>query len=98
MSNNLYNTLGLANRARKLVSGESIIKAIENKKAYLVFIAEDASENTKKKYIDKCNYYGVDYVVYGDSDTLSKAIGKSRVAVAIIESGFALNIKKKLGG
>ena len=53
--------LGLAMRARKLATGESALKAVQSQQAHLVFIASDASDNTKKKYIDKCTYYHVDY-------------------------------------
>ena len=47
--------LGLAMRARKLATGESALKAVQSQQAHLVFIASDASDNTKKKYIDKCS-------------------------------------------
>lgn len=42
--------LGLMQRASKLITGEElVVKAIQNKKAYHVIIASDASENTRKK-------------------------------------------------
>lgn len=42
--------LGLANRARKVVSGEDlVIKEIRNARAKLVLLTEDASSNTAKK-------------------------------------------------
>ena len=44
--------LGLAMRARKLATGESALKAIQSQQARLVLIASDASDYTKKKYID----------------------------------------------
>lgn len=54
--------LGLANRARKVVSGEDlVIKEIRNARAKLVLLTEDASANTAKKVSDKCNYYKVPY-------------------------------------
>ena len=52
--NNIYNFLGLAFRANKVITGESVLKGIRSKRVDLVIIASDASENTKKKYIDKC--------------------------------------------
>ncbi len=63
--------LGLAMRARKLATGESALKAVQSQQAHFVFIASDASDNTKKKYIDKCTYYHVDYYVAGTSEELS---------------------------
>ena len=68
--------LGLAMRARKLATGESALKSIQSDKAHLVLIASDASDNTKKKYIDKCTYYQVDYYIAGTSEELSNSVGK----------------------
>ena len=79
--------LGLAMRARKLATGESALKAVQSQQAHLVFIASDASDNTKKKYIDKCTYYHVDY--YGKIN---------RMAIAVLDAGFAKSMKSKLGG
>ena len=61
--------LGLAMRARKLATGESALKAVQSQQAHFVFIASDASDNTKKKYIDKCTYYQVDYYIAGNCGT-----------------------------
>ena len=91
--------LGLAMRARKLATGESALKAVQSQQAHLVFIASDASDNTKKKYIDKCTYYHVDYYVAGTSEELSNSVGKiNRMAIAVLDAGFAKSIKSKLGG
>ena len=98
MSNNFYGTLGLASRARKIVDGETLIQSIRAKKVHFVIIANDASENTKKKITDKCKTYHVDYVIYSDSIALSNAIGKdNRVAIGIIDSGFSKKIKNEIG-
>ncbi len=44
------NLLGLAMRAGKLVTGEELtLKDIRANKAKFVFVAQDASENTRKK-------------------------------------------------
>ena len=48
MNKQYLNILGLANAARKIVTGETLIKKIRAKKVSLVLIAENASENTKK--------------------------------------------------
>jgi len=43
--------LGLAARAGRIVSGEfTVEKEVKSGRAYLVLIAEDASENTRKKF------------------------------------------------
>ncbi|WP_071459481.1 YlxQ family RNA-binding protein [Bacillus massilinigeriensis] len=83
--------LGLANRARKTISGEELaVKEIRNGKAKLVLLSRDASVNTQKKILDKCNYYRVPYRFVEDRYTLGGAIGKeARVVVALLDDGFA---------
>ncbi|MBR3841389.1 MAG: ribosomal L7Ae/L30e/S12e/Gadd45 family protein [Erysipelotrichales bacterium] len=97
--NNVVNLIGLATRARKIVTGEMVLNAIRNHSAKLVVIAEDASDNTKKKLIDKCTFYNVEYVFIESSAILSHAIGKNnRMAIAINDLGFAEKIKNYLKG
>lgn len=74
------------------------IEAIRNKKAKLVLYASDASANTKKKVVDKANFYGVEAIEVEDSQTLSDSVGKSgRMVIAILSDGFAKKMKEKLG-
>lgn len=97
--NNFFNTLGLASRARKIVTGEILIKKIRANEVYFVIIANDASDNAKKKLTDKCTSYNVEYVITSNISELSKAIGKNnRVAIGIEDAGFAKNLKEKIGG
>ena len=52
--------LGLAAKAGKVVSGEFATEnAVKSGKAFLVLTAEDASNNTRKKFNDMCTYYEV---------------------------------------
>ena len=51
--------LGLAARARELVTGELVLNDIRRKRVFLVLIAADASASTAKKVQDKCTHYGV---------------------------------------
>ncbi|NDL66319.1 50S ribosomal protein L7ae [Clostridiales bacterium F-3ap] len=86
--------LGLCMKAGKLVSGEfSAMDAIKSRKAFLTVMASDASENTKKRFRDKCAYRGIPIVEYGDKEALGRAVGKEgRAVLAILEEGFATNI------
>lgn len=86
-----FQLLGLAARARKVISGEElVIKEIRSGKAKLVLLASDASANTAKKIQDKCTYYNVEYRVFGDRYDLGHATGKeTRVSLAIMDAGFA---------
>ena len=92
--------LGLAKRAGKIVSGEfSTEKAIKEKKAKLVIVSEDASNNTKKLFTNKTNFYNVPLVFYGDKDSLGHGIGcEMRTSIGILDEGLANAIIKKLGG
>ncbi len=95
---NLNGLLGLAVRARKIASGDSVLKSIQNKNAKLVLICEDTGNNTKKKIVDKCTYYKVPYE-FIDSVVLNQAIGEyNKKAVAILDEGFAKKLQTCLKG
>lgn len=90
--------LGLALRAGKLESGdEGVMKAIRSGSARLVIVATDASENAKKKYRDKCEYYGVPLLSAFDRRQLGRSVGKpERVAVAVTDTGLSELVRKSL--
>ncbi|MCE5168099.1 ribosomal L7Ae/L30e/S12e/Gadd45 family protein [Paenibacillus profundus] len=87
----LMSQLGLSRRAGKLVTGdENVMKAIRSKQARLVFVAGDASENTKKKFRDKCHSYSVPLVIGFDRMMLGESLGKAeQVVLAVTDHGFA---------
>ncbi|MEH7335587.1 YlxQ family RNA-binding protein [Neobacillus drentensis] len=89
--NQWMSLLGLANRARKIISGEELsVKEIRSGKAKLILLSADASQNTTKKITDKCNSYEVPYKLVENRFLLGQAIGKeARVVVAIMDDGFA---------
>jgi ribosomal protein L7Ae-like RNA K-turn-binding protein len=89
--NQWMSLLGLANRARKIISGEELsVKEIRNGKAKLILLSADASANTTKKITDKCKSYEVPYKLVEDRHLLGRAIGKeARVVVAVLDDGFA---------
>ena len=94
----LLSLLGLATKAGKLASGEFQTEtAVKDGSAKLVLVAEDASENTKKLFKDKCSYYRVPVYIVGTKEALGAAIGKEyRASVAVLEEGFAKAIQKKM--
>ena len=51
--------LGLAYRANKIKFGETVLENI--KTCQYLFIADDASDKTKERYIKKCDYYNIPY-------------------------------------
>ena len=92
--------LGIAMKAGKVASGEFQSEdAIVHGTAGFVIIAEDASDNTKKKFMDKCNYRGIRYEIFGNKDELGRLIGKNeRSVVAITDDDFSTQFIKRFGG
>ena len=59
--------------------------------------AEDASDNTKKKFSDMCKYYQVPFACYSQKELLGHGIGKEfRASLAVLDGGFAKAIEKQL--
>ena len=90
--------ISLATKAGKTASGEFCTeKEIKTGMAVLVIVAEDASENTKKKFQNMCEFYEEPIYFYGDKDTLGHAMGKEfRASLAVTDPGFAKGIAKHL--
>jgi ribosomal protein L7Ae-like RNA K-turn-binding protein len=90
--------LGLALRAGKLASGdEGVLKAVRSGTAKIVFVASDASDNAKKKYKDKCVFYGVPFSEEFERRELGHSIGKAeRVVVAVTDEGLSELVRKSL--
>ena len=86
----ILSLVGLATRAGKTASGEFCTeKEVKTGRAALVIVAGDASENTKKKFRDMCEFYEVPIYFYKDKDTLGHAMGKEfRASLAILDRRF----------
>ncbi|RGV93346.1 50S ribosomal protein L7ae [Ruminococcus sp. AF14-10] len=90
--------IGLATKAGKTVSGEFMTeREAKARRAYLVIVAGDASENTKKNFRNMCEYHKVPICFYGDKESLGHAMGKQfRASLAVLDEGFAKGILKKI--
>lgn len=90
--------LGIAAKSGRVESGEfSVEKAVKGGKAYLVIVAQDASDNTKKMFRNMTDFYGVPMYEYGDKETLGHFIGKSfRASLAVTDEGLAHSIEDKM--
>ena len=90
--------IGLAMKAGRTASGEFCTeKEVKSGNAELVIVAGDASDNTKKKFKNMCDYYHVPVCFYGDKDTLGHAMGKQfRASLAVLDEGFAKGIRKHI--
>lgn len=86
----VLNSLGLALKAGKLVSGEdAVIHAMQTNQTKLIFLASDASIQAKDKFEKKAFFYGVQIIELFNAEELSKSIGKlHRKAIAICDEGF----------
>jgi len=84
--------IGLAKKANKVDHGADKVRdMIRRSRVKLAVIASDASENTKKKIVDSCNYYRTDSIkIEIESTELGKAIGAkgSAAVIAICDPGF----------
>lgn len=90
--------IGMASRAGKTASGEyQTEKCVKSGRAYLTVTAEDASDNTKKKFSDMCTFYDVPMLVFGTKEELGRWTGKTyRASICILDEGFAKSLLKKV--
>ena len=91
----ILNNLGLCKRAGGLISGsELVIEGIRAKKVLYVFLANDASDNTKKKILDKSKYYNVEVCSNYSSLELSQSIGVvGKMVIGITNKDFLKILK-----
>ena len=90
--------LGLAARSRNVASGGFATEnAVKSGKAYLVIVPEDASDNTKKKFRNMCEFYEVPFYQFGEKEAIGHSMGKQeRTSLAVTDEGFADSIRKHL--
>lgn len=96
MQNKLLTMLGFAIKSGNLVSGENTVEIfMPKRKVSLLIIAEDASENTKDKFVSMAERYNVPYLIYGTREELSHAIGKfNRTVIGLTNKKFSREIKR----
>lgn len=90
--------ISLATKAGKTASGEFCTeKEVKTGRAALVIVAGDASDNTKKKFKNMCEFYQVPIYFYQDKVSLGHAMGKEfRASLAVLDEGFAKGIMKHM--
>ncbi|MCR5674287.1 MAG: ribosomal L7Ae/L30e/S12e/Gadd45 family protein [Lachnospiraceae bacterium] len=94
----IYGLLSLCKKAGKCKSGElQLLESIKAEEAKLVLIAQDASENSKKRLRDKCDYRRIPWRMFGDREKLGEAIGVGeRAGVAVTDAGFAKAVLERM--
>ena len=90
----IYGMVSLSMKAGKLAVGEERAKeAIKSGEARLIIIADDASDNTKKKFSDMAAYRNVPLISIFDRYQFGKLIGKKfSVSAVVTDKGFADSI------
>ena len=95
----LLRLLGLAARAGKLVYGAPMVCEALKKadKVCMVFVAGNASANTKKRISDKCSFYKKQLVELDiDTAELGRILGKTGelAVVGLADNSFKEGIEK----
>lgn len=86
----LLGLLGLAQRARKLTTGEElVVLGLSKKEVVLVFLASDTGVNTQKKIRDKANFNQIPVIEIFTTQQLTQAIGQPRKVIGVNDPGFA---------
>jgi len=82
--------LGLSQKAGKLASGDFAVKAaFKEHRAKYLFLAKDASENTKKELRFLCLSAGVVCDESLTADEIGSSIGKdTRISAVLLDSSF----------
>ena len=95
-NNKVLSLIGLATKAGKIASGEfSTEKSVKTGKGGLV--AADASENTRKKFGNMCEFYEVPIYFIANKEELGKFCGKEfRASLAVQDENFAKAMMKEL--
>lgn len=96
MQNKTLTLLGFAAKAGKLAYGaDASLISLKKKKSYLIIVACDLSEKSRKEinfYAEKYNVKVITLTV--DKETLSKAVGRKCGIISVNEKGFAMSIIK----
>lgn len=90
-NNKMTNMIGLSMKAGKCISGETgCMQAIRTGKAKLIILSDEASENTKKQFLDKSVHRNIPFIILEIDINLGDIIGKyNRMVIAIIDEQFA---------
>lgn len=99
-NNRLVSTVGLCRRAGKTVLGSDLVcKALRRKELFLVLLASDASDNTKKRIRDKTSFYKVSLAELPlTCDELGRSVGKMGgvACVGVADDSFSKALQKQI--
>ena len=87
----IYSMLGIARKGGNISIGFDAAETdIEKKKSFLIIIASDASDKTKKNIKFICDKYNCQYIEFGEKEMLGKSLGRKVVSVlSIVDKNIA---------
>ena len=92
----MIKSLGLCYVAKKCLLGDSILDKLKSGQVQLILVSKAASQNTKKRYHDKSDFYHIELIEL-QNDDIALSIGKPSVKViGITDSGFCKLIKEEI--
>lgn len=87
MTNKIISTIALCQKSGNLVSGEqNCEKSIRSKEANLIIVANDASDNTKKKFTNSSKYYHIPLYLFLTKEKLGMITGKAVRSVLVVKN------------
>ena len=94
--NKVFSMIGLATRARKVVSGEfSTEKSVKSGRSHMVIVSEEASD--KKMFTNMCTHYKVPIYLFGTKEELGHAMGQEfRASLSVEDAGFAKTLASRM--
>lgn len=94
MKDKILSLLGFAQKSGNLLSGENTCELfIRKNKIKLIIISEEASANSKNKFMNICDSKDIPFMVFGSKNELSSAIGKfNRAIIGIKDEKFSQRI------
>lgn len=83
--------ISLAKKAGKIMTGSDVCeKGLKSNKIDLLIISEDASEGTRKSFVDMCKYRNVKFKIFGERAVLGRFIGRDEIVIiGICDKGFS---------
>ncbi|AKN29470.1 ribosomal protein L7Ae family protein [Clostridium carboxidivorans P7] len=82
MENKFFQFLGLTKRAGKVLEGYNKCEdALKRRKAYLIIISEDASQNTVNKFLNYSEKYKIPVLQGYNKEDLGKALGMEQIKI-----------------
>ena len=94
MEQKQLNLLGLAQRARQVISGDELLtQAVKAGKVRLILVARDVSEKTMERYTKLADRHQIPLNKQFTMAELSQAIGKKRALLGLTDQGFAKKFK-----